>query len=98
MTNLTDMVDLKSGKFTWGVLVKIHHIANFQIVEYDNEDDFITMFHPFIDETDIGQVYESLKQAIVAAIVFECNTSEGINSHDCIVVVGLIFRMIKGID
>ena len=63
--------------YTWGEYVKTHTIANFQIVEYiDNEG--VRMFHPYIDGKDTCESFATLKRAVVGAIAYE---SEGPNSY-----------------
>ncbi len=97
MSDLTKMVNPLKGTFTWGTLIKIHHVANFEIVEYETEEGE-TMFQPFVDENDTRQAYSSLKEAIVGAIVFEENVpaSEILRgSQEVHLITTLIFKMIR---
>ena len=96
----------QDGGYTWGKLVEIHRIDNIQIVEYfpalifsrvdgtDKEDQskFLdeVSFHPYIDEGDTSQSFNTLKQALVGAIAYE---ADGDNSR----AAKYFFRMI-GID
>ena len=84
-TDLESMTTDKRGGFTWGKLVKIHHIGDYDIVEYyprvngrtnTYEDD--VMFHPFVNGRDTCHTMPTLDAAIVEAIAYK---AEGPNSQ-----------------
>ncbi len=68
----------KRHGFTWGKIVQIHRIGEFQIVEYHDElershpsyPEFekVPYFHPFVSGKDTSVCGDTLEQALVIAI------------------------------
>ena len=65
--------------YTWGPILRVHHIGRYAIVEYTpNEALGTCQFHPFIDGSDTNRGYDTLEAAIVGAIAYRF---DGVNSH-----------------
>jgi len=75
MNDLEKMTTDKRGGFTWGKLVEIHHIGDYDIVEFHPRVSGRTgtyeakaLFHPFACGGDICESHLSLDVALIAAI------------------------------
>lgn len=62
--------------FTWGHVVTVHEIGEYQIVEYREGPTNMskggnTMFHPYIDNKDTNCSCDTLDEALVKAIAIK---------------------------
>ena len=71
-----DYIQYITESFVWGPIIKVHTIAEYQIIEY--EQDGITLFHPYINYNDTSTSYEALDRALTGAI---CEKFEGGNGR-----------------
>lgn len=86
MSTIHEMI--KGHKYTWGKLVKIHEIGEYKVVEYFSykyENNHRTdgyeetaSFHPYINDQDTNNSYESLDAALVGVIAYK---QDGPNSQ-----------------
>ena len=86
----TDLEKLKTGvKFTWGELIQIHHIGEYDIVEYynlkrdgvrvTNSIDYDSIsFHGYLNGISTSHSYLSLDAALVGLVA---RKHDGHNSH-----------------
>jgi len=65
------------NQFTWGKVIKIHTIKNFQIVEYEEEENNI-LYSVHIDFENKHISYTDLESALIFAIAY--NKSENHNT------------------
>lgn len=67
------------GEFTWGEVRCVHHVGEYDIVEYypDAHPDDIS-FHPYIDSRDTCHSYESLDAALAGCIA---QKHDGVNTR-----------------
>lgn len=75
--------ELLSKKYAWGILVQVHEIGNYLIVEYQNEErdergqyiagtyDGTNNFHPYVNGHDTNHSFGSLDDALIHAV--SCN-------------------------
>lgn len=79
-SDLGKMVNFEEGTFTWGKMVCVHEIGDFQVVEYyprmgkhTNEYRYgdVVEFHPFVNAQDMEMAFQTLDEALLAAIIFK---------------------------
>ena len=77
----TDLQELKNGeKFTWGNLIAIHTIGQYDIVEYDciyRGENTGRRFHIYIDGKSQSRAYQSMDAALVGCIAVK---ADGLNT------------------
>jgi len=56
------------SNFTWGTVVAIHTLGEFDIVEYYNDNRLLTSFKPYRNGSAYPRSYGNLEEAIVGAI------------------------------
>lgn len=66
--------------FNWGEIVKIHSINDIDVIEYlpDPENRHRKQFHVFVDGEDTSSSYDTLDEAVIAAIAWKY---DGLNSQ-----------------
>lgn len=57
-----------NGEFVWGIIVKIHCIGDYQIIEYTDGKDKEDKFHVYINFQDTSSSYSTLDNALIGAI------------------------------
>jgi hypothetical protein len=78
----------RPGGFTWGRLVKVHRIGDYQVVEFNPEKserepgeypyEDTTEYHPYVAGVDTMWSFGSMDAALVGAIAYK---NEGANSR-----------------
>lgn len=63
-----EKLELIEKEFTWGNVIKIHCIGEYQIVEYMNKRDYGTYYHIYINYMDLSHSYSSLDAALVGCV------------------------------
>lgn len=63
-----EKLELIEREFTWGRVVKIHCVGEYQIVEYIDRRDHKTCYHIYINYTDASNSYSSLDAALVGCV------------------------------
>ena len=63
-----EKLELIEEEFSWGRVVKIHCIGEYQIVEYVDRRDHTTRYHGYINYTDASNSYSSLDAALVGCV------------------------------
>ena len=56
------------SNFTWGTVIKVHTLGEYDIVEYLHIDGGDISFKPFINGLSYPRSYGNLEQAIIGAI------------------------------
>ena len=56
--------------FSWGTVLNIYPISNYQIIEYKDEEGDI-FFHPYIEFEDENCTFKTLDQALIGCVVFK---------------------------
>lgn len=78
-TDLARMVDREKGTFTWGKLVCVHEIGDYQVVEFYPRVGAHTgkevEFHAFVNAKDVRSSFKTMDEALVAAISFKHTNS-----------------------
>lgn len=68
------------NKFTWGKIIKIHTIGNFQIVEYEDQEENKILYHVYVNFDDMNISYYDLESALIFAIAY--NKSKNHNTSN----------------
>lgn len=63
-----EKIELISKEFTWGEVVKVHCIGEYQIIEAIGRKDGETQWHGYINYRDTNTGYSSLDSALVGCI------------------------------
>lgn len=71
------MKDIIEKEFTWGNVIKIHYIGEYQIVEYIDKRDKKTFYHGYINYSDINRSYSSLDSALIGCIGYKREGGNG---------------------
>ena len=83
-TKTTKLNKIRDGfPFTWGELIKIHTIGEYDIIEYFDKDEdgkttITIQFHLYVFNEDTCRSYDSLDEALLGAIAYKY---EGSNCH-----------------
>ena len=72
-----EKLELIEKEFTWGSVVKIHCIGEYQIVEYIDKRDKKTFYHGYINYNDINRSYLSLDSALIGCIGYKHEGGNG---------------------
>lgn len=72
-----EKMELIEREFTWGNVIKIHCIGEYQIVEYINKMDSKTYYHGYINYSDINNSYLSLDSALIGCIGYKHEGGNG---------------------
>ena len=71
-----DYIEYLTESFSWGAVIDIHIIGEYQIVEYECKDGIC--FHAYINYNDTSISYNSLDEALTGTI---CKKFEGGNGR-----------------
>ena len=74
---MKDKIKQIKNEFSFGEVVKIHCIGDYQIIE-SNDENKNSSFYPYINFERIGISYDSLDKALTGVI---CYKHDGINSQ-----------------
>lgn len=72
-----EKLGLIEKEFTWGNVIKIHCIGEYQIVEYIDKRDKKTFYHGYINYNDINRSYLSLDSALIGCIGYKHEGGNG---------------------
>jgi hypothetical protein len=69
----SDIEKVKAGEpYTWGKVVKVHEVGEYNIVEYKDLDNGATKFHGYIkrdgETQDTNQAFQTLDEALINCI------------------------------
>ena len=70
-------MELIEKEFTWGNVIKIHCIGEYQIVEYIDKRDKKTYYHGYINYIDTNHSYLSLDSALIGCIGYKHEGGNG---------------------
>lgn len=73
-----EKLTLISKEYTWGDIINIHCISDFQIIEAIRKDDNETHFHAYHNYLDTCTSYRTLDEALIGVI---CKKYEGPNQR-----------------
>lgn len=67
-----DKIEYIKADFSWGRIINVHTIGEYQIIEYmpRNDKENKVLFHPYIKFNDTHTSYETLDKAITG-VIFE---------------------------
>jgi hypothetical protein len=72
-----EKVRLISEEFTWGRILDIHCVNNYQIIEYENKGTKEILWHGYINYNDINISYQSLDSALIGCIGYKYEGGNG---------------------
>lgn len=72
-----EKLELIEKEFTWGNVIKIHCIREYQIVEYIDKRDKKTYYHGYINYSDTNHSYLSLDSALIGCIGYKHEGGNG---------------------
>ena len=72
-----EKLELIEKEFTWGNVIKIHCIGEYQIVEYIDKRDKKTYYHGYINYSDTNHSYLSLDSALIGCIGYKHEGGNG---------------------
>lgn len=75
---IADKLEYIKKEFVWGVVIGIHCIGDFQIIESREKETTDVTFHPYIDFKSISVGYNNLDTALIGVIAHKY---EGSNSQ-----------------
>ena len=70
-------MELIEKEFTWGNVIKIHCIGEYQIVEYIDKRDKKIYYHGYINYSDTNCAYLSLDSALIGCIGYKHEGGNG---------------------
>ena len=70
MERTTDLEAIRNhkAKFTWGVILKVHDVGPYTIVEYEDRNDRTTKFHVYVDGKATNNSTSTLEGALMLAM------------------------------
>ena len=72
-----EKLELIREEFTWGKVIDIHCIGEYQIVEYIDKRDKKTYYHGYINYIDTNHSYLSLDSALIGCIGYKHEGGNG---------------------
>jgi hypothetical protein len=73
-----EKIEFIEKSFSWGKVIKVHVIGEYQIIEYETKINKDINFHPYINFCDIGHSYYTLDEALIGVIAYKY---DGANSQ-----------------
>lgn len=62
----------------WGLIIKIHKIGDYQIIEYTEVETEKTYYKPLVNNNDTHHSFQSLDRALIHAVAYKY---DGVNTR-----------------
>lgn len=72
-----EKLELIEKEFTWGNVIAIHCIGEYQIIEYIHKKENKTYYHGYINYSDTNYSYLSLDSALIGCIGYKYEGGNG---------------------